>query len=78
MHGSYHSIGIILSGVDQKIRYVKIIHFLHHHIGFISKINMMCNWVGYSKIKHIDVDELFNIKEIINELKLFLNVINIW
>ena len=34
----------------------------------------MCHWVGYLKMKPIDVDEFFNRKEIINELESSLNV----
>ena len=43
------------------------------HKFYIKDKSMINHWVRHSIIKHINVDELFNIKLIINELIYSLN-----
>ena len=63
-----------LEWVDPKSHNVNIDHFFtSSHKFYIKDKDMTCNWVGNSKMKPIDADELFNRKEIINELESSLN-----
>ena len=43
------------------------------HTLYIKYKDIKCHWFGHSKMKPIDVDELFNIKAIINESEFSLN-----